>query len=333
MWMQIDYGRARLQLSLSLPRGALIFLVVLLIAGCSPSQEATIGQAGVAPSIIAPGTLTTLSSEPTMTATFTPSVGEELPITDTDGLESNRTLTVTGMVAFVVPADNFVFLYEMPEGIGVIALQPESQLVDVSGETLTLAGVQPGTMIQATGYEEGGQLITERMLVVATPSPTMPTLTPQPSPAPATPISLANVSPEWIVYDFPDLGTTLSMPSDWEMLRWPDGYFFSPTTKSVDRQLAILLKGNVPVELPAMTEALTEEYAYLTSPIPIWVSGFEGIAFWNISPYTCTVIYVPAHGVVHHLAFFSTFCNETGDQLNEVGQKILDSIQFYPARP
>lgn len=156
--------------------------------------------------------------------------------------------------------------------------------------------------------------------------------TPQP-PLSSTPISLADVSSEWNLYDFPDLGISLSMPSDWEVLRYPESYFFAPID-TLPIELTIGFKANTPVELASMTEALTEELQNLTPfdfyTMPITVADFEGMAFWNLSPDSCVDIYVPAHGVVHQISFYSTFCNEAHDQLNEVGQRVLSSIELYP---
>lgn len=152
-------------------------------------------------------------------------------------------------------------------------------------------------------------------------------------PVGSTPISLAAVSSEWLPYDFPDLGISLSMPSDWEMLRYPGGYFFAPID-TLPVELMVGFKGNTPAELATMTEALTAELQDLTPfdfyTTPITVASLEGTAFWDLSPNNCVDIYVPAHSVVRQISFSSTFCNEARDQLNEVGQRILDSIAFYP---
>jgi hypothetical protein len=60
------------------------------------------------------------------------------------------------------------------------------------------------------------------------------------------------------------------------------------------------------------------------------ISGIESAAFWNMSPASCVDLFIPSHNTVRQISFYSTFCNETLDQLNEVGQMILDSIVLYP---
>jgi hypothetical protein len=123
------------------------------------------------------------------------------------------------------------------------------------------------------------------------------------------------------------------MPADWEASRIPETYVFTPPTGG-NFELTVGLQGNAPPELTALTEFMTDQWDGLT-PLefvasPITVNGVASVAFRNTSPYICTDIYIPDHGIVRHISFGASFCNEAHDQLNEVGQKVLDSIVIYP---
>lgn len=146
-------------------------------------------------------------------------------------------------------------------------------------------------------------------------------------------MSLSGIAGEWTDHDFADIGLMLSMPAEWEASRIPETYVFTPPTGG-NSELTVGLQGNAPPELMALTEWMTEQWDDLT-PLEffessITVGGVASVAFWNTSPYICTDIYIPAHGIVRHISFGASFCNEAHDQLNEVGQKVLDSIAVYP---
>jgi hypothetical protein len=176
---------------------------------------------------------------------------------------------------------------------------------------------------------ETAVLATETAAAVSTGSPQVTTE----GPLPPTPISLSDVSSEWVLHQFPELGISLSMPADWPVSPLEGSFFFAPTNSSSPVQLTIGPKANVPIELQPMIDTLKQEWSNLTPfdfyTTPITVDGLEGIAFWDVSPQLCTEIYLPANDVVRQIGLYSNFCNETGDQLNEVGLKIVDSIEIY----
>ena len=114
-----------------------------------------------------------------------------------------------------------------------------------------------------------------------------------------------------------------------------DGVFFAPLSGG-NAQLTVGLQGNAPAELAAMTAMLTETWANLTSldfyTTSITIGGVEGLAVWNTSPYVCADVYLPAHSIVRHISFGAVFCNDARDRFNEVGQKILDTVEVYTPR-
>lgn len=153
-----------------------------------------------------------------------------------------------------------------------------------------------------------------------------------PLPPSPPPLTLADVSAEWTRHDLAEWGVSLSMPADWEKGRMPGFFGFTPPTGG-NAQLTVGLESHAPVELAALTEMLQADWLnrtpldfYMT---PITVAGVEGVAVWNTSPYVCADVYLPGDGIVHHISFGAPFCNEARDQLNEVGQKVLDTIELY----
>lgn len=309
----------------------LLLVALILLAGCATSRS----EVNTSPT---PELTPTTGAEPKTTLTPTPT--ERLESAQADKVPTEADITITAVVGEVEPPGNLIILEKRTEGFRAIVLGDGGELVSADGVAMTLEEVRRGMPIQISGRGgEDGVLIAWRVVVLDDAPVTIPPPPPQPSPAPPTPISLSSVSPVWSSYDFPELGTSLSMPADWQMIRMPGGYFFGPiasANKVYRTQLTVSLKPNVPVELEAMTEALTQEWRNLTPradfhTTSIMVGGVEGTAFWNLSPALCVDVYVPAHGLVHQINFWSTFCNKDRTQLNEVGQKILDSIQFYPA--
>ena len=301
----------------------------LLIAGCTPQQEA--------------------APTPTATDPSPEAATVENPTFTPEGidLEDNSTVTFVGTVRDVVPDDNMIIIEgETIQGEPVeenlaVSMGPESVLVDKENHVLALTEIRRGTRIQATGHtREEDFLVAQHVVVLEEPPVIIETPSPQPTPAPPTPIALSDVSSTWIPHHFPELGIGLSMPEDWEIARVPGAYFFEPagtTNRAYTAHLSVSGQGNVPTELPGMSEALIEQWQGLTRhpfyTTPIIVDGYEGLAFWNLSPISCVYIYVPAFDFVHALTFYSTFCNEAGDQLNEVGQKILESVELHPIDP
>lgn len=300
---------------------------MLFIVGCTSSQN----PASPSRSMITP-TATRLLE----TATTESAASRELDLQT----GTNFTATVTGTVRHVVPPDNMIIINrETGEGGQAIAVEADSILVNKEGSPLTLREIDRDMLIQATGRpREEDFLVAQRVMVLETPAPDPAgTATARASPAPPTPITLSDVSSRWRPHEFPERGIRLSMPADWKAMRMPGAYFFEPVTITSNvykTQLTVSGKLNVPSTLPEMGEALKEEWQRLTPhafyTTPVTVDGREGLAFWNISAAICTRVYVPAHDFVHSITFYTTFCNETGDGLNEVGQKILASIAFFP---
>lgn len=258
-------------------------------------------------------------------------------------IEASPAITITGRVRGVVPADEVIVLdSEATEGrqAFLLQLQPESDLYGPDDREIDLAGIAEGMIIQVVGREqEEGILLAGRVRVLAAPTPDSPPV--QGSPTPVGPITLAGVSSDWKVYDFPEFGIQLSMPADWEMSRMPGGYFFAPAAASGLRhppQLTVGHRLNAPTEPEAMATDIVEQWQRLTPMAdfyakPIIVDGYEGIALWNLSPYSCVNVYVAAHGAVYEINFYSAFCNEAGDELTDLGQRALASIVLYAPAP
>ena len=319
---------------------SLLLVALIWLAGCTDDHKAVPMQS--AASILTP----TLESTPTASAepktTLAPTPTEWLE----DSVLTEADITIVAIVLEIEPPGNLIVLEKRTEGFRAVVLGSSGELVSRDGAAMTLEELRPGMYIQISGRSGEGVLIAQRVQVLAD-SPT--TIESPPvdkdagEPVPPTPVSLSSVSSVWYSYDFPELGVNLLMPSDWEMLRMPDGYFFAPKTSTGQdgnliggTQLTISLKGNVPAELSAMTEDLIQEWQRLAPrsdfyTVPVVVGGSEGAAFWNLSEASCVNVYVPAHGLVHQIDFFSTFCNQDRTRLNQVGQTILDSVTFYPA--
>jgi len=270
--------------------------------------------------------------------TFSPTLTEQI---QTEKAPTETDITIRGVVLAVEPPGNLIVLEEQTEGFKAIVLEDSGELALGDGSIMTMEEIRRGMSIQISGVgREDGVLVAYRILVSIDPSVTATPRPPQSSPAPPTPLSLSSISSEWSAYEFSEFGLRLSMPTDWGMLRMPGAYFFAPVSSTglngnqIDgTQLTISLKPYVPVELETMTEALIQEWQDLSprsefSTTSFIVDGVEGVAFWGLSEATCVDIYVPAYSNVHQISFLSTFCNEPRTQLNEVGQKIVDSIQF-----
>lgn len=159
------------------------------------------------------------------------------------------------------------------------------------------------------------------------------TVSPDTSPPPLT---LSDVATDWARHDFAEWGLALSMPADWEKERMPGFFSFAPPADG-NARMTVGLQDNLPVELPALTEALEASWGGLTSLdfhiTPITVTGIDGLAIWDTSPTVCADVYIPADGVVRHLTLGATFCNETHDRFNEVGLKILEGVEIDTPEP
>lgn len=230
--------------------------VILLMAGCVPQQEA--------------------APTPTATDPLPEAATAESPSpTPADvNLEDNSTVTFVGTVRDVVPDDNMIIIEgETIQGEPVeenlaVSMGPESVLVDKENHVLALTEIRRGTRIQATGHARDEDfLVAQRVVVLEEPPVIIETPSPQPTPAPPTPIALSDVSPIWVPHHFPELGVSLSMPEDWEIVRMPGAYFFEPADtrdRAYKTQFTIGGQGNVPTELPGMSEALIAQWQDLT---------------------------------------------------------------------
>jgi hypothetical protein len=255
-------------------------------------------------------------------------------------VEVTPTMTITGKVRGVVPEDMVIVLdSEVAEARQAFLLQlrPESKVYDLENREIDLTGIEEGMIIQGSGQEQTeGILLTGHIQVLALPPvPDSPPV--QGSPTPVGPITLADVSPDWEQYDLPEFGVKLSIPVDWEISRMPGSYFFVPAampSQIYPTQLTVGHRLNVPAQPQAMAATIVEQWRRLTPfdfyTTPVIVSGYEGIALWNLSPATCAGVYVAAHNVVYEFGFYSAFCNEIGDGLNDFGERVLTSIELYP---
>ena len=151
-----------------------------------------------------------------------------------------------------------------------------------------------------------------------------------------SPLALSDVATDWARHDFAEWGLALSMPVDWKKERMPGFFSFTPPAGD-NAQMTVGLQDSVPTELPALTGALEASWGSLT-PLdfyitPITVADIDSLAIWNTSPTICADVYIPAHGIVRHLTLGAIFCNETRDWFNEVGLKILDTVEIDAPGP
>lgn len=165
-----------------------------------------------------------------------------------------------------------------------------------------------------------------------------PTPSPDRTPAPPGPIiTLPPAIQDWTAHEFSELGTGLTLPSSWEVVRMPGFYAAGP-----DPEMVLLASGggvivgfrdNVPLEVPTLAETMVQTWKdlhvsdfYTTS---VRVGGVAGVAFWRL-PNTCLTIYAPAYGLVHEITLMPSFCEHGARQIHPIGRIILDSIDFFP---
>lgn len=306
----------------------LMLVIVPVVASCTGLAE--LGSVETE----TPGAVTTATIEQSGAITS----AEDSLATD---IEAGAVITITGRVREVVPADKVIILdSEVIEGrqAFLLQMQPESRVYGLDNLEIDLAGIEEGMIIQVMGQErEDGILLTGRVQVLALPLPALDPPPVQGSPTPVGPITLADVSPDWELYDLPEFGIKLSMPVDWEMSRMPGSYFFAPAAPSGQNyptQLTVGHQLNVPAEPESLATAITEQWQRLTPladfyATSIVVDGYEGVALWNLSPYSCVAVYIAAHDVVYDISFYSAFCNKVGNELNDFGQQVLASIVLY----
>lgn len=169
----------------------------------------------------------------------------------------------------------------------------------------------------------------ERVTVKSTPSPDR-------TPAlPGTIVTLPPAIQDWTAYEFPELGTGLTLPSSWEVVRMPGFYAAGPDSEMglLASEVVVGFRDNVPLEVPALAETMVQTWKdlhasdfYTTS---IRVGGVAGVAFWRL-PNTCLTVYAPAYGLVHEITLMPYFCEPGSRQIHPIGQVILGSISFFP---
>lgn len=203
--------------------------------------------------------------------------------------------------------------------------RPPSALASLTPTATAGTPSSTAASVYAAPAIETAILATETAAAGNTPSAATPD-------ASLAPLTLDDVAADWIRHDFAEWGLSLSMPSDWESRRMPEAFFFVPPTGG-NVQLTVGLQGNAPAELAAMTAMLIEDWPNRTPlefyTTPITVDDVAGLAVWNTSPTVCADVYLPADGVVRHISLGAVFCNEARDQFNEVGRKILDTVEVY----
>lgn len=149
--------------------------------------------------------------------------------------------------------------------------------------------------------------------------------------------TLPSTVDDWHPYEFPELGMRLSLPDGWDVLRMPGFYMVGPASDmSISKAtggIALGLIENVPYEIPELTKTMIQRASihhasdfYTTT---IEVGSVSSVAFWNL-PNTCVIIYAPAYRVVHQITFMTPYCSAQTPQLHPLGQKILNSIEFFP---
>lgn len=185
-----------------------------------------------------------------------------------------------------------------------------------------------------------------------TPSPAEPTSTsstptqigeskpgPPPGYVPPTQVSTPTMASDveaWQQVRLPEVGALVQIPAEWEYARMPGAYFIGAVAS--DPWLVVGLKYDVPQDIDQLESVLLQEQHDLgvmnIQTQRVTIGGYNGIALFGL-PNTCVDIFVvdifvPATDVVHQLTFMPNFCQEDGQTLNEIGQKILGSIQFVP---
>ncbi len=161
-----------------------------------------------------------------------------------------------------------------------------------------------------------------------------------------TPQSVSSTQPTHSV-DFLELGMSITLPPDWNILNQPGVVFVGPgltADNSMERTWVHLsFNRDAPQILDelamVMTEGMqTQGHINNFTTTRVVVGDYEGIAIWWTQPVPrdpnepehWLSIYVPANGLVHEIVFHPILLSPDGKQLKSVGQAILDSIKFFP---
>ena len=112
---------------------------------------------------------------------------------------SEPAITITGGVADVSPGARLIVLAEPVEGFEIVVLAEDAELLAADGSDTTLAEMQPGTTIEATGRSGGtGAMIVTRLRVIAV--------------ATAVPTATSAADEREIVLESPQNGETIFNP-------------------------------------------------------------------------------------------------------------------------
>ncbi len=149
---------------------------------------------------------------------------------------------------------------------------------------------------------------------------------------PATPSVTPSPSDGWQRHELLEAGVSVELPPDWELSQHPGIYIAGENVVPFVPALTVGLRANVPLDLDPLTVAMAETWRALYATdfytTDIELGGIRGVAFWQL-PNVCVTVYAPSHGVIHELTWGMDLCESEGGQLNDVGERILDSVTFY----
>jgi hypothetical protein len=151
------------------------------------------------------------------------------------------------------------------------------------------------------------------------------------------------------LFEFPQLGVRLRLPSDWGISQTPGVVNAGPGVD--DESIAsrtgfhMSLSCDLPLTLPELTRVESRgmvEVSHITlfTTSNITVDGHTGVGFWwtqprprdKTKPEYYLDVYVPAFNRVHMFVFHPPLLEADGKRLKPVGQAILESIRLFQSR-
>jgi hypothetical protein len=140
----------------------------------------------------------------------------------------------------------------------------------------------------------------------------------------------------WQVYELPEAGIRLQVPSEWKVFRQPGAYRVVVTGEGEyyeERVMVTFCCVELPRTLPEFQEAIGPYWRTLHAENfvvkPLQGKGWQGVAVWHL-PNICLDVYIPSPEIVRQITFWPILCEPDGEHLVPLGQKILDSIEIFP---
>lgn len=211
-----------------------------------------------------------------------------------------------------------------------------------------IAGILAGILLMVTisGCASGRGYSPSPMTPLATESrPALPAVTPSPTPEERKPFLAGSGTPwtpppsptlpsqqsAWRIYEFPEVGVRLQLPSEWNVLRNPGFYL---VTADGDYRLTVgACCAELPRTLPEFQQAIVPYWYNLHARdflvMPLQGQGWQGVGVWHL-PNVCLDVYIPSSEIVRQITFWPIFCKPGRERLVPLGQQILDSLEIFP---